>query len=125
MKKYAVLLTMLISSLAITGISFIDDAIWDLVLKGVAYLAYITVGVLITIGLIRRKDGSEAFIVFFIIYLLGAYTIYAEIQKFHAWILSWHIAWKIIVPLLIVTLIGFVIFLLLKAKVEDEEEPYD
>lgn len=125
MKKYAVLLTMLISSLAITGISFIDDAIWDLVLKGVAYLAYITVGVLITIGLIRRKDGSEAFIVFFIIYLLGAYTIYAEIQKFHAWILSWHIAWKIIVPLLIVTLIGFVIFLLLKAKVEDEEESYD
>ncbi len=82
MKKYVVLLIMLISSLVITGISFIDDAIWDLVLKGVAYLAYITVGVLITIGLIHRKDGSEAFIVFFIIYLLGAYTIYAEIQNF-------------------------------------------
>ncbi len=125
MKKYVVLLTMLISSLVITGISFIDDAIWDLVLKGVAYLAYITVGVLITIGLIHRKDGSEAFIVFFIIYLLGAYTIYAEIQKFHAWVLSWRIVWKIIVPLLIVTLIGIVIFLLFKAKVEDEEKPHD
>lgn len=122
MKKYIALLVFLISSLTITGISFIDGKIWDTVLLIVGFLAYCAVGLLYSIRFIGGKEaGKEAYAIFFTIFLIGAYAVYARIQKLHAWILSWHIAWKIIVPIILLLVIGFIVYLMIKHWSDDDE----
>ena len=106
---HKVVLTTLISSLAITGISFLDSKLWNIIIGGIGTLSYMIVGVLFSIGLLRgKKAGKEAFATVFIALLIGAYYVYQAIVSFQNWILSWPLAVKIIVPACLILLIGVV-----------------
>ena len=111
---YKIILTTLITSLTITGISYLDDKIWNLIMVVIGMLAYSIVGVLFSIGLLHGKDaGKEAYIFFFIILLILGYCVYNGIIYFQNWILSWPLAVKIIVPICIVLLISGIILLMI------------
>ena len=71
MKKLNALLVFLISSIAITGISFIDGKIWDIIFLVVGMIAYAIVGFLFSIGLLStKKDGKDAYAFVFLLLLL-------------------------------------------------------
>lgn len=111
---YKIILTTLITSLTITGISYLDDKIWNLIMVVIGMLAYSIVGVLFSIGLLHGKDaGKEAYIFFFIILLILGYCVYNGIISFQNWILSWPLDVKIIVPICIVLLISGIILLMI------------
>jgi hypothetical protein len=117
---YKVLLITLITSLSITGISFLDDKIWNLVMAIVGVVAYAIVGGLYSIHAISgRQAGKEAYAAVFIILLLLGYCVYQGIIKLQQWILSWPLALKIILPSMMVLLIaGTIIWLVIKSKKE-------
>lgn len=99
MKKINALLVFLISSLAITGISFIDGKIWDVVFLVAGLVTYAVVGVLFSIGILStRKQGSDAYALVFFLLLLGGYGVYKALEALRNWILSWPLAAKIAVP---------------------------
>lgn len=123
MKKYIALLTLLISSLTITGISFIDGKIWDVVLLIIGFIAYAIVGLLFSIGILSGKqNGKDAYALVFILLLLGAYAVYKGLVAFKLWVLSWPLFVKIIVPIGIGMLIGLVIVLMVLNKNKKEAE---
>ncbi len=112
MKKVNAILVFLISSLTITGISFVDGKIWDIIFIIVGMIAYAIVGFFFSIGLLStKKDGQGAFAFVFFLLILGGYGVYKGLEALRKWILSWPLAAKIIVPSVIGTIIIIGIFL--------------
>lgn len=93
------LLIVLVTSVTITGISFLDDKIWNIIVAVIGVIAYGIVGLLYSIHLIDGKqEGKTAYVAVFIILIIIGFLIYQGILKVEQWILSWPIAVKIIVP---------------------------
>lgn len=115
---YKIILTMLITSLAITGISCLDDKIWNIIMLIIGMLAYSIVGILFSFGLIHGKNaGKEAYAFVFIILLILGYCVYCGIVTIQNWIVTWPLSVKIIVPsLLIFAIITIVAVLLFKKR---------
>lgn len=114
MKKLNALLVFLISSLTITGVSFIDGKIWDVIFIVVGMVAYAIVGVLFSIGVLHGKEaGKEAYVFVFFLLILAGYGVYKGLEKLRLWILAWPLAIKIIVPIMIALLIGALITLII------------
>lgn len=120
---YKVVLVALITSLTITGIGFIDDKIWNIIMIVIGMLAYSIVGILYSLKIISGKDGGkEAYAAVFIVLLLLGYCVYQGIVAFQAWLLSWPLAVKIIVPTVMILCIALFIFLVLKNKKKESSE---
>ena len=114
MKKLNALLVFLISSLTITGVSFIDGKIWDVIFIVVGMVTYSIVGVLFSIGVLHGKEaGKEAYVFVFFLLILAGYGVYKGLEKLRLWILAWPLAIKIIVPIMIALLIGALITLII------------
>ncbi|MDY4053007.1 MAG: hypothetical protein SOY80_06680 [Bacilli bacterium] len=114
MKKLNALLVFLISGLAITGVSFIDGKIWDVIFIVVGMVAYAIVGVLFSIGVLHGKEaGKEAYAFVFFLLILAGYGVYKGLEKLRLWILAWPLVVKIIVPIMIALLIGALITLII------------
>ena len=112
---YKVILTTLITSLAITGISCLDDKIWNIIMLIIGMLAYSIVGLLFSFGLIYGKNaGKEAYAFVFIILLILGYCVYSGIVAVQNWIFSWPLYVKIIVTSLLLVSIIISLFYLLK-----------
>ena len=123
MKRINALLVFLISSLAITGISFIDGKVWDVIFVVVGLIAYAIVGVLFSIGILStRKQGSDAYVLVFFLLLLGGYSVYKALEALRNWILSWPLAAKIAVPSSIGTAIIVGIVLTVKYAIKNKEK---
>lgn len=122
MKKYIALLTFLISSLTITGISFIDGKIWDVVFLIIGMIAYAIVGVLFSIGVLHGKQaGKDAYAFVTVLLLLGGYAAYNGLLAFKEWVISWPLFVKIVVPVVIVLLIiGIILLVVFKRKKENK-----
>jgi len=118
MKKINALLVFLISSLAVTGISFIDGKIWDILFLVVGMIAYAIVGILFSIGVLHGKQaGKDAYAFVFFLLILGGYGIYKGLEKLKLWVISWPLAIKIIVPSVIVlAIIGLIILTILRRR---------
>lgn len=123
MKNVNALIVFLISSLAITGISFIDGKIWEIIFFSAGLAAYALVGVLFSFGIISTtKQGSEAYsLAFFLIVLIG-FGIYKALDTFRNWILSWPLAAKIVVPSAIGTIIVVLIVLKIKHSIISKKQ---
>lgn len=115
---YKILLVTLITSLSITGISFLDDKIRNIVMLVIGMIAYSIVGLLFSLRLISRKNaGKEAYIATFIILVILGYCVYSGIIKLQQWILSWPLYAKIIVPSAITCLIlAIILLIVLKSR---------
>lgn len=128
LKIYKVLLVTLITSLSITGISYLDDKIWNIVLLVIGMTTYSIVGILFSIGLLHGKNaGKEAYGAIFIILLLFGYGVYCGIVNLQIWILSWALWIKITVPVILIAIIVIAIVLIVKSshsknKVVDPKE---
>lgn len=128
LKIYKVLLVTLITSLSITGISYLDDKIWNIVLLVIGMTTYSIVGILFSIGLLHGKNaGKEAYGATFIILLLLGYGVYCGIVNLQIWILSWALWIKITVPVILIAIIVIAIVLIVKSshsknKVVDPKE---
>lgn len=118
---YKIILTTLITSLAITGISCLDDKIWNIIMLIIGMLAYSIVGILFSFGLIHGKNaGKEAYAFVFIILLILGYCVYCGIVTIQNWIITWPLSVKIIVPsLLFVAIIIINLFYLFKSHKEN------
>lgn len=123
------LLIVLVTSVTITGISFLDDKIWNIIVAVIGVIAYGIVGLLYSIHLIDGKqEGKTAYVAVFIILIIIGFLIYQGILKVEQWILSWPIAVKIIVPTVMGLLIVGTITLLVignKKKHIKEKFVYD
>ena len=111
---YKAILTTIITSLAITGISCLDNKIWNIIMLIMGMLAYSIVGILFSLGLLHGKNaGKEAYAFVFIILLILGYCVYSGIVAIQNWIISWPLYVKILVPsllfsaVIIVTIIYF------------------
>lgn len=114
---YKAVLVALVTSLTITGIGFIDDKIWNIIMIIIGMIAYSIVGIFYSLKLISGKSaGKEAYIAVFIILLLLGYCVYQGILAFQTWILSWPLAIKIIVPAIMIIFICLFLFLIFKNK---------
>ena len=123
MKKINVLLVFLISSLAITGISFIDGKVWDIIFLVAGLVTYAIVGILFSIGILSaRKQGSDAYALVFFLLLLGGYGVYKALEALRNWILSWPLAAKIAVPSAIGSAIIVGIVLTIRYAIKNKEE---
>ena len=118
MRKLSALLIFLISSLAITGISFIDGKIWDVIFIIVGLISYSVVGLLFSIGVLHGKQaGKDAYALIFFLLILGGYAVYKGLIKLKLWILSWSLFLKILVPSIIgLIIVGLIILLCLKGR---------
>ena len=123
MKKINALLVFLISSLAITGISFIDGKIWDVIFIVVGLVAYAIVGVLFSIGILStKKQGSDAYALVFFLLLLGGYGVYKALEALRNWILSWPLAAKIAAPIAIGAAIIVCIILTIRYAIKNKDK---
>lgn len=125
MGKWLAFIIFLISSITITGVSFIDGKIWDIVFYIVGLIAYGIVGLLFSIGLLSTKNqGSEAYIIVFILLIACGFAVYKLLVAIRKWILSWPLFVKILVPSLIITSILVVAFFIVRdiVKVRKEEK---
>ena len=121
MKKLNAILALLISSLAITGLSYIDDQIWNIVFLIVGLIAYAIVGLLFSFGIIfTSKQGKEAYTFVFFLLLLGGYGIYKALLAFDNWVLSWPLFIKILIPTVLFISIIIVVFLIIRKKKRDK-----
>lgn len=118
MKKFNALLVFLISSLAITGISFIDDKIWNVIFLIVGMIAYAIVGIMFSIGILRSKQaGKDAYVLVFFLLLLGGYAVYNGLEQLKHWVLAWPLFVKILVPSIIgLGVIAVVVLIILVKK---------
>ena len=112
------LLIVLITSVTITGISFLDDKIWNIIIAVVGVIAYGIVGLLYSIHLIDGKqEGKTAYAAVFIILIIIGFLIYQGILKVEQWILSWPLAVKIFVPTVMgLLIIGTIVLLIIGNK---------
>ena len=123
MKKINALLVFLISSLTITGISFIDGKVWDIIFLVVGLVAYAIVGILFSIGILStKKQGSDAYALVFFLLLLGGYGVYKALEALRNWILSWPLAAKIAVPSAIGATIMVGIVLTIRYAIKNKEK---
>ena len=114
MKKLNALLVFLISILAITGVSFIDGKIWNVIFLVVGMIAYAIVGMLFSIGVLHGKEaGKDAYAFVFFLLILAGYGVYKGLEKLRLWILAWPLVVRIIVPIMIALLIGALITLII------------
>ena len=119
---YKVLLTTLITSISITGISLLDDKIWNLVILILGMITYSIVGIMFSIGLISgRNAGKRAYSAVFIVLLIVGYCVYQGIVTFQEWILSWSPIVKIIVPVSILIMIVGTIILMFYSRQMDAD----
>lgn len=118
MKKLNALLVFLISSLAITGISFIDDKIWNIIFLIVGMIAYAIVGIMFSIGILHGKQaGKDAYALVFFLLLLGGYAVYKGLEQLKLWVLAWPLFVKILVPSIIgLGIIAVVVLIVLVKK---------
>lgn len=118
MRKLNALLVFLISGLAITGISFIDDQIWNVIFLVVGMVAYAIVGFMLSIGGLHGKQASkEAYVFVFLLLLLGGYTAYKGLEQLKLWALAWPLFVKIMAPSIIgLGIIAVVILIVLVKK---------
>lgn len=118
MTKTNALLVALISGLAITGISFLDDQIWNAVFIVLGMAAYAIVGILFSIGILHGKQaGKDAYALVFFLLILGGWGIYQGLIAFKQWVLGWPIAAKIAVPAGFVLIIAALIaWMVIKGK---------
>lgn len=116
--EYKVLLITLISSLAITGIGFIDNQIWNTIFAVLGITTYGIVGLLYSVHIISGKQaGKDAYAVVFIVLLLLGFYVYKEIVEFQLWLVSWPLWCKILVPSLLITgIITTIVLMSLKNK---------
>lgn len=99
MKKYLTLLILLFSSITITGLSFIDGKLWNIIFAGIGFLSYEIVGIMFSFGLIKSKRaGGKAYVFIMIILLLTGFAFYQQLIKFQTCILFLPLFWKILVP---------------------------
>jgi hypothetical protein len=112
------LLIVLITSISITGISFLDDKIWNIIIAVIGVGAYGIVGLLYSIHLIDGKqEGKTAYAAVVIILIIIGFLIYQGIIMVEQWILSWPIAVKIIVPTIMgLLIVGTTILLVIEKK---------
>ena len=112
------LLIVLVTSITITGISFLDDKIWNIIIAVIGVIAYGIVGLLYSIHLIDgRQEGKTAYAAVFIILIIIGFLIYQGILKVEQWILSWPLAVKIIVPTIMgVLIVGTIVLLIIGNK---------
>lgn len=114
MKKLNALLVFLISILAITGVSFVDGKIWNVIFLVVGMIAYAIVGILFSIGVLHGKEaGKDAYAFVFFLLILAGYGVYKGLEKLRLWILAWPLVVRIIVPIMIALLIGALITLII------------
>lgn len=115
------LLIVLITSISITGISFLDDKIWNIIIAVIGVGAYGIVGLLYSIHLIDGKqEGKTAYAAVVIILIIIGFLIYQGIIMVEQWILSWPIAAKIIVPTIMgLLIVGTTILLVIEKKEKD------
>lgn len=93
------LLITLITATAITGISFLDDHIWNIIMAIVGVAAYGIVGLFYSLHIISGKEaGKEAYAAVFIVLLIVGFLIYNGILKVEQWILTWPLFIKILIP---------------------------
>lgn len=118
MKKLNALLVFLISSLAIIGISFIDDQIWNVIFLIVGMVTYAIVGFMFSIGFLHGKQaGKEAYAFVFFLLLLGGYAVYKGLEQLKLWVLTWPLFVKILVPSIIgLGVIAVVVLIILFKK---------
>lgn len=117
MRRANALLVALISSLAITGLSFIDGQIWNVVFLVLGMAAYSIVGVLFSIGVLHgRQSGKDAYALVFFLLILGGWGVYKGLVLFKEWVIAWPLAVKIAIPCLIALAIGLVIFFIVRRK---------
>ena len=113
------LLIFLITSLTITGVSFIDNKIWSIIISIIGTLAYSFVGLLYSANIIKGSSmGAKGFAVVFIVLLLLVYWIYKKLMELQLWINSWPLVFKIIVPIGI----GIIIFLVIVWIIYSQDE---
>ena len=117
---YKVLLTTLITSISITGISLLDDKIWNLVMLILGMITYSIVGIMFSIGLISgRNAGKKAYSAVFIVLLIVGYFVYQGIVTFQEWILSWSPIVKIIVPVsILIMIVGTIILMFFSRQMD-------
>lgn len=114
MKKLNALLVFLISSLAITGFSFIGGKIGNVIFLVVGMIAYAIAGILFSICVLHGKEaGKDAYAFVYFLILLAGYGAYKGLEKLRLWILAWPLVVKIIVPIMIALLIGSLITLII------------
>lgn len=105
MKKWLSVLLLLISSITITGFSFVDNMIVSKVLAIIFTATFFIVGILYNINLLNNKnDGSKAFVVIAIILILLCFVIYLGVINLKEWIVGWPKYVKIIVSGLLIAL---------------------
>jgi len=116
--EFWVLLAFLVSSIIITGVSFIDGIIWDVIFIILGEIAYSIVGLLIAAGVLRgKKNCKEAYSFIIVLLILGGYAIYKVLHNFKIWVLSWPLYVKILVPsIFLVLLIGLIVLIVLHKK---------
>ena len=118
MRKLNALWVFLISSLAITGISFADGKVWDVIFLVVGMIAYAIVGIMFSIGILCGKQaGKDAYALMFFLLLLGGYAVYKILDKLKFWVLPWPLFVKILVSTLIgLCIVGVVVIMILYKK---------
>lgn len=121
------LLIVLVTSVTITGISFLDDKTWNVIIAVIGVISYGIVGLLYSIHLIDGKqEGKTAYAAVFIILIIIGFLIYQGILKVEQWILSWPLAVKIIVPTAMgLLIVGTIVLLVIgnkKKPVEEKQE---
>ena len=120
MNKLNALLVFLISSIAITGISFIDGKIWDIVFIVIGLIAYSIVGFLFSIGVLStRQNGKDAYMLVFFLLILGGFGVYKLLEMARNWILSWPLLVKIMVPSFIIAGTCIAFFFVARKMVEE------
>lgn len=117
MRKLKGVLIFLISSLTITGISFIDGQVWNLIFLAFGIITYAIVGILFSIGILRdRSSGKEAYAFIFIMLILAGYGFIKALKAFKTWIISLPFLIKKIIPTVIITLIVVTFLIIRKNK---------
>ena len=124
MKKWNALLVFLISSIAITGISFIDGKIWEIIFLVVGMISYAIVGILFSIGILSTKqNGRDAYALVLFLLILAGYGFYRLLRLIRDWILSWPLIAKIIVPISIgLALLAGIILVIAKIVKEKKKQ---
>lgn len=117
--EYKVLLTTLLTSLAITGVSFLDNFVWNAIIAVLGIIAYFIVGALYSVKMIsNKKEGKDAYAIVFSILVILGFFVYQGITSFQKWILSWPIWIKVsLITGLVVSTIFITIILLIKKKI--------
>ena len=125
MKRLNALMMFLISSLAITGASFVDGKIWDVIFLVVGMITYVIVGILFSIGVLHgKKAGKEAYAFVLFLLLLAGYGVYKGLEHLRLWILAWPLADKIIVFAVVslCSIVGVIILIVFKRRKSNNEQ---